>query len=362
MADGSATQDAIYTARPTLRFNGEFDVRASTLVQSMTMCEREGGLRWLELGLSNWASTQDGSAEIAFDTSGPFQLGAQIEVYAGEVDRPREVFRGHITAVESIRRRGTAPELCVHAEDVLQAARMARRSKMYNEQSPADVVRAVASELGLQPVIAGLSSPTATWAQIDETDLAFLRRLLARFDADLQVVGTELHVSPRADVQRQSVTLSAEEDLRSISVCADLADQVTAVTVRGWDAEQGRAVKASATAGTHMGPGRGREGAAILRDQLGERPDNLGHCAARSCEEAQALAEAAYDRRARAFVRACGVTEGNPNLRVGAKLTLTGIGARFDNDYYVVCTRHLFDNDEGYRTEFTAECAYLGGG
>lgn len=362
MADGSATQDAIYAARPTLRFNGAFDARASTLVQTMVMCEREGGLRWLELGLSNWASTRDGGAEVAFDASGPFQLGAQIEVYGGEVDRPRELFRGHITAIESIRRRGQPPELCVHAEDALQAARMARRSAIYDEQSPADVVRAVASGLGLQPVIAGLSSPTATWAQIDETDLAFLRRLLARFDADLQVVGSELHVSPRADVQRQPITLGAEEDLRSITVVADLADQVTSVTVRGWEAGQGRAVKATVDGGTHLGPGRGRDGATVLRDAFGERPDNLGHSAARSQDEARALAEAAYDRRARAFLRAHGVTEGNPNLRVGARLTLGGIGTRFDNDYYVTGTRHLYDAEDGYRTEFTAECAYLGGG
>jgi phage protein D len=362
MADGSATQDIIYNARPTLRFNGEFDVRASTLVQAMRMCEREGGLRSLEMGLSNWASTQDQGAEIAFDAAGPIQLGAKIEVYLGEVDRPREVFRGQITAIESIRRRGSPPELRVFAEDALQAARMARRSKLYVDKSPADVVRAVASELGLQPTITALTSPTATWAQIDETDLAFLRRLLARFDADAQIVGTDLHVSPRGEVQRQSISLNAEEDLRAVSVFADLADQVTAVTVRGWDAVQGKAVKATASSGTNMGPGRGRDGATVLRDAIGERPENLGHSAVRTREEAQALAEAAYDRRARAFLRAVGTTEGNPNLRVGVKLALSGIGQRYDNDYYVIETRHLYDLDEGYRTEFVAECAYLGGG
>lgn len=361
MPDGSASQEAIYRARPTLRFGGEFDVRASTLVQSMSMVEGEGGLRSIELGLSNWASVQGGGAEIAFDESGPIQLGAPIEVYGGEVDRPLELFRGCITRIESNKRRGEPPELHVFAEDALLAARLARRSKVYRDQAPAAVVRAIASELGLQATVAGLSSPTATWAQIDETDLAFLRRLLARFDADLQIVGTQLQVSPRADVERAHVSLSAEEDLRSIEIGADLADQVTAVCVRGWDASKGKAVKGEAGAGTHLGPGRGRDGASLLRDALGERPDNLGHFAVSDRDEAQALAEAAFDRRARRFVCARGVTEGNPNLRVGVRLSLSGIGARFDNDYYVTATRHCYDVHEGYRTEFTAECAYLGG-
>ncbi len=361
MPNGAATLDPIYCARPTLRFAGALDERASELVQSMVMSESEGGMRSLELGLSNWASTQDGGAGFAFDESSNVRLGGEIEVYGGEVDQPLELFRGRITGLEQRLDRGQPPELLVYAEDALVSARMARRSRVFSNQSAADVVRTVAGDLGLQPVIAGLTSPTQTWVQLDETDLAFLRRLLARFDADLQVVGSQLQVSPRGDVRRGQITLSAEADLRSVSVCADLAEQVTSVSVRGWDVSQGSAVKAELRQGTHLGPGQGRLGSVLLNDAAGERPDNTGYLAVRSQAEAQALAEAAFDRRARRFVRATGVTEGNPNLRVGVHLRLTGLGTRFDNEYYVAGTRHLFDQAEGYRTEFVAECAYLGG-
>ena len=361
MAEGAATQEAIYRARPTLRFAGDVDERASELVQTMVMSEAEGGMRSLELGLSNWASTQDGGAELAFDESSNVRLGAEIEVYGGEVDQPRELFKGKITGLEARHERGRPPELTVFAEDALAGARMVRRSRVFRDKSPADVVRELASTLGLQPVIAGLTAPVRTWAQLDETDLAFLRRLLVRFDADVQIVAGELHVSPRGDVRRAQITLSADADLRSIQVCADLAEQVTSLSVRGWDVASGRAVQTELRQGTNLGPGRGRAGAAVLSEALGDRPENIGNFAVGVQEEAQALAEAAFDRRARGFVRAVGVTEGNPNLRVGVHLTLTGLGARFDHDYYVASTRHCFDLREGYRTEFVAECAYLGG-
>ena len=357
---GGDTHDAIYRARPTLRFSGEPDPRASELVQTMLMSEAEGGLRALELGLSNWASTRDGGAELAFDGGSPLRLGAEIEVYGGEVDAPCELFSGHITGLEAHHERGRPPELLVFAEDGLLGARMVRRSRVFRDQSPADIVRTIASALSLEPVVAGLASPVQTWAQLDETDLAFLRRMLARFDADVQVVGTQLHVSPRAQVRRADITLSAEEDLRSINVCADLAEQVTSLSVRGWDSAQGQAVKAELRDGTNLGPGTGRKGSEVLQEALGDRPDNVGHLAVGSQDEAQALAEAAFDRRARRFVRATGVTEGNPGLRVGVHLRITGLGARFDNEYYVASTRHRFDLAEGYRTEFTAECAYVG--
>lgn len=361
MSPATATLAPIYRARPTLRFGGEVDERASELVREMTMSESEGGMRALVLELSNWASTRGGRAELAFEASSNIRLGGEIEVYGGEVDRPRELFRGRITALEAVHERGKAPRLRVLAEDALVGARMVRRSRVFRDQSPADAVRSVAGELGLNPVVSGLETPVRSWAQIDETDLAFLRRILVRLDADLQIVGEELHVSPRGEVRRSELTLGVQEDLRTLEVSADLAHQVTSLSVRGWDATQGRAVLAERSAGTHLGPGRGRPGAQVLADAMAERPENVGHLTVATQEEADALAEAAFDRRARRFVRACGVTEGNPDLRVGVHLTLTGVGEQFANDYYVVGTRHLYDPEEGYQTEFTAECAFLGG-
>jgi phage protein D len=76
--------------------------------------------------------------------------------------------------------------------------------------------------------------------------------------------------------------------------------------------------------------------------------------------EAQALADAAFDRRARRFVLVEGTAEGNSALRVGTHLKLVGLSPRWDNTYYVVRATHRFDSEQGYRTDFEAECAFLG--
>ena len=90
------------------------------------------------------------------------------------------------------------------------------------------------------------------------------------------------------------------------------------------------------------------------------RHEHLAAPAVYSSDEARAVAEAALDQRARRFVRAEGVAEGNAQLRVGTCVTLAGVSPQFDNTYYVVRACHLFDMKQGYRTEFSAECAYLG--
>ena len=112
--------------------------------------------------------------------------------------------------------------------------------------------------------------------------------------------------------------------------------------------------------GANGGPGRGKTGAAALRDAIGDRSEHLTHPPVTTAAEAQALADAAFDQRARGFVRVEGTTDGNPALRVGTHLNLTGLGTRFDNTYYVYRACHRFDRVNGYETDFEAECAFVG--
>lgn len=361
MPEASLSQSAIYSARPTLRIAGAEDVRVTELLTAMKMEESEGGMSTLELRFNNWVSTSDGGrAELAFNSDSTLTLGADLSVYTGDASTPREIFRGKVSALEMVCNFGKPPELVVLAEDALTAARRGRRSKIYEQMSVADLVNAVAGNLNLQPGVDGLTSPTDTWAQINETDLAFLRRVLSRFDADLQIVGSNLQVSARKDASRSTIDLVLYNQLARVRITADLADQVTGVTVAGWNAKDGSAVKGEASSLTNAGPGAGKSGLDWAQDVFSTRSEHLAGFAVSSDDEATAVATAAMDQRTRRFVCAEGTAEGNAQLRVGAKVALSGISPQYDNTYYVVHARHLFDMAQGYRTEFRAECAYLG--
>ena len=173
------------------------------------------------------------------------------------------------------------------SDSTLRVAFYARVSS--ERQAEAQTIASqVASQLNLNPVITGLTDTIGTEVQLNESDLAFLRRLLTRYDADMQVVGRDLQVSPRKDVSRGNVELSFTGQLRRARVIADLAHQVTAVTVSGWDYKQGQKVNTSST-GTNLQPGDGRAGASILHDTLGERSEHIGDAAIADQAEAQAL-------------------------------------------------------------------------
>ena len=91
------------------------------------------------------------------------------------------------------------------------------------------------------------------------------------------------------------------------------------------------------------------------------RTHHVAHLAVSTDAEAQALADAAFDERARRFLCLEGTAEGNPAIRVGTWVQIQEMGDRFDNTYYVVQSCHRFDLTQGYETDFVAECAYWGG-
>jgi hypothetical protein len=207
VAERKLSDRSVSIARPTIRVDGREHERTTELLLAMNLVEQEGGMSALELRFSNWASSASGAAELAFEDEELLRFGATIAIYGGDEGTPRELFRGKITSFELELSQDAPPELVVFAEDALQRARMARKTQLHEDVSVADVAGTVARNAQLRPVVTGFSDNIGPQWQQNESDLAFLRRLLARYDGDLQVVGEELQVSPRSEVRRDELTL-----------------------------------------------------------------------------------------------------------------------------------------------------------
>ncbi|HQC95216.1 MAG TPA: contractile injection system protein, VgrG/Pvc8 family [Aquabacterium sp.] len=350
-----------YSARPTVRIDGQPLATVDQQLRTMTVSEAEGGLASLVLRLGNWGSIGD-QVDHLFDAGGPVGLGSRIEVYAGDASGPRKLFDGEVHALEGVYSIGGAPELVLLAEDGLFAARQARRSALHESRTLEQLARDIASRHGLTLDASGLPATPGLWTQVDESDLAFLRRTAARLDCDFQLVDSTLQLRRCADRDRGTIELAMYSQLLALRVIADLADQVSEISVGGFDVARGRACAATSR-GAQRGPGSGLTGTQLLgRLRRGNRrSEHLGALPCASQAEAQALADTAFDQRARRFVRAHGQAEGNAALRVGSRVRLRGTGQRFDNTYAVVEARHRFDTVSGYRTDFVGECAYLAG-
>lgn len=354
--------EATYSARPTVRIAGQALPLLSANIARMAMRERQGGLSSLELVLYDVLSFDDGSAGYGATAGSPLQLGVDIAIYAGETETPQEIFHGTVTAIEAEAGPHTSPLFTMLAEDRLWKARRTRKSRVFDQSSPADIARRIAGDHGLRPEIRdGLDEPVADWVQMNESDLAFLRRILARFDADVQVVGDRLQAGPIAGAPRATLRLAMGGELLRARITADLADQASEVRVGSFDPASGQSVVGTGTSGA-LGPGQGRDGPSLLRPLLDPAREHVGHEGALTEAEARQVAEALYARRARRFVRVDGTAQGHPSLRVGSHVAIAGVNPFFENTYCVTEATHRFDLERGYLTDFLAEGAYLGTG
>lgn len=361
-AEPQIANDAIYRARPLIEINGQSDSMVQELLLAMTMNESEGGLSALELRFQNTAVMRGRGVDLAFEYSDNdlLSLGNEIKVYSGDENDQQEIFRGKISGLELIINEGEQPELIVLAEDILQQARMQRKTRVFTDTTVADIVESLASELGLEPVIHELQQDVTAEVQLNESNLAFLRRLLSRYDADVQVVAGELHVSPRNEVRRNEIRLDVNSQLTKVRILADLSQQVSEVTMSGWDVSQGAAVTVSCMTNTASGPGEGTAGSSLLSDTLGERSEHVANTMVINEREAQAFVNTCFAQRERKFVTAQCCAIGNPAIRIGSHVSLQGVGPRFENTYYVTHASHRYDQRNGYQTEFSAECAFFG--
>lgn len=356
------TPNLIFSTLPVVEVDGQTDEMMQSLLSGMDLTESDQGLSALELRFENTATVNNQGNDYAFEYSDNdfLSLGKPITIRVGDYNDPQELFQGRISGLEMVVEPDLQPKLIVLAEDALQKARLSRRTRLHGAGTVGSIAESIAAGLGLTSRITGLDQTVDDQMQLNQSDLAFLRNLVRRFDAELQIVGDQLVISPRQDIRRGETTLELGSQLLSARILADLSHQVNRITYAGFDVEAGQEIQAESNASADLGPGRGRTGARLIEEAFGERSEHLSRLFAQNHAEAQALVNAAYSDRARRFVCAEGLAVGNPNIRVGAHVTLAGLGPRFDNTYYVIRTHHSYDSAGGYRTRFHAECAYLG--
>ncbi len=356
------TPNTIYRARPIIEINGQQNEMVQTLLLSMEMNENENGLSSAELCFSNTSDVANNGIDLAFEYSDEdaLSLGNTVKIQTGDENDPREIFNGIISGLELSMENGKQPELSVFAEDSLQKARMSRHTRVHNGRL-SEIIESIASELGLRSDVNGLDMDVGKKMQLNESNLAFIRRLLNRYQADLQIIGNELHAAPKPDIRRETFTLEMGSQLKRIRATADLAHQVSSITYSGWNATSGQAIQVTNEQNIDVGPGNGRTGSQILDRSSIERNEHIGELAAADDAEGQALVNTHFAERSRQFVCVDATSEGNPGIRVGTHVTLSGIGPRFENTYYVTQACHRYDLSEGYQTDFKAECSYFGG-
>jgi phage protein D len=352
-------ENSFKIARPTINIAGQNKPELAEGLLSLLIVENIAGLYRCEATFSNWGAIDNNTSFLYFDRN-LLDFGKTFKVKLGT----DTIFEGRILGLEAHFPEGTAPELNVLAEDRLQDLRMTRRTRTFgvtSDVSDASIIRQIAGEHGLTPDIKVNGPNYKALAQVNQSDLAFLRERARSIDAEVWVSGSTLYAWSHAQRGAGTLEITYGNDLRSFSVLADLAHQRTGVTVSGWDVAAKQGLHYKATDNVVSGELNGGDsGQSILSSAFGKREEAYAHTVPLTNEEARAEAEAYFKLSARRFVVGRGIADVNSQLQVGSSVSLKGLGPLFNGKYYLTEVMHLFDGTHGIRTEFSGERPGLG--
>jgi phage protein D len=354
---GENERPRVGAARPGVAVAGQDSRSLMEGLLELRIHEGVDGLSSCEATFGNRGSAGDRLSFLYFDRR-LLDFGRELTISAGD----GTLFQGRISGLEAQFPEGGQPRIAVLAEDRYQDLRMVRRTRTFSDVTDADVFRTVAGDHGLRSDVRLPEVNHRVLAQLNQSDLAFLRERARTVDAELWMDGSTLHARPRADRTGPPLLLGYGNELHDFVVLADLSGQRSSITVGGWDVAGKQALKETADESVVSGElAGGRGGAGVLAAALGKRAESIVHSVPFTSQEARARAEAAYRHIARRFLVGRGVADTSPGLRAGATVRLDHLGELFSGTYYVTEVTHLFDDELGLRTEFAAERAGLGG-
>jgi len=336
-------ETAFASTRPGIRLAGQERADMQDALTAMVVTLPLNGMAHAELHLGNFGTRPDGRGiGFLFDD---IALGAEIELAMGG-DGGVTVFKGEITALEE-RYGDGAPKLVLLLQDKLHRLARERRSRVFDDQSLDEVVRAVANDAGLRADV-DASSVAATYHQLNESDLAFLLRLLWPLDVALRLDGDTLRARPEQP-DPEPIRIDSQDNALRARLIADLNHQADSTRVLGFNAGNDQAVAASARALPSAPAGTT---AARLLGRLGwPGAEVVPQPFARSQGEADAFAAGHFKRQAKRFISGDIRILGEPRLRSGREIELTGVSERLRGTYQVVHCVHRFDNSSGYETQ-----------
>jgi phage protein D len=161
-----------------------------------------------------------------------------------------------------------------------------------------------------------------------------------------------LQFTPSYSKLPPSYSLKWGESLIQFQPKLTIANQVSQLTVRGWDPLYKKEIKVTVSREKLKTRGiRDQDHMRKIEKGFQEREEIIVDKPFRNAKEAKRYAESLLEENAHEFITARGSTLGTPDLRAGSIIEIQGIGPAFGGRYFVKSTTHTI-NSNGYTTEF----------
>ncbi len=283
-----------------------------------------------------------------------FQEGKVVEISAEGEDGPVPLCKGKVTVIEP-ELTGGHQNLTLRGYDLSYGLYRNRHRRSYVQMTDSDIVRKIAQDVGLQTEVESTSQVHEYIFQNNQTYMEFLRERSRMIGFELFVREDRLVFrSPPSSPDGSPISLEWGVDFTEFRPRLSIAEQVEEVTVKGWNPAQKSEIIGRATRGEGApAVGERRAGGSVASGVWGRAAVQISDRPVASQAQADRIAQAILNEQASKFITAQGNCRGNPQIKVGKTLDISGVGNRFSGRYYVTSCNHRLTGDSGYITTFS---------
>jgi len=291
-----------------------------------------------------------------------FAIGEKVELSLQSTTPggPEPLLLGEVTALE-VEVTQAGMHTVVRGLDVSHRLFRGTRVEAYPDMTASDIVRKVAQRAKIEARVDATSLRLDHVTQDGVSDWEFLRRLAVENNRVLTVSAGRLEFVERPEATEaptgragsRSDPLVLERGVNLVSLRGTVTSngQVPEVEVRGWDPGNKQVVTARQPART-VSAALDAVTPQAVAGIFSSPPYVAGISTMSRQSQCTAAAASLADHLAGGFAELEGVARGNPSLRAGTAVQLTGVGAPFSGRYVLSGTRHDFSPDAGYLTTF----------
>lgn len=317
-----------------------------------------------DITINNWDAD---ARDFKYSDGDLFDPGKELELWMGYYGKStlRLMVRGQITALHPSFPSGGASTLAISGLNLLHKLRTKQESHAYENKTDSDIAREIAGRLGID-LVTGTETGETQYQylfQDNQYDIIFLMERARRIGYDLyveeqqqngQATQSILHFERSVDIKRVTYKLSYGRSLIEFKPDLTTANQVSEVTVRGWDPVNKKKIEVTAKRSDLAIKGVGSAGnQAVIDQSFTQKKEIVATKPIESEAEAKIMATQTLESIAKDMLKGSGSIVGLPDLRAGSIVEIDGLGTRFSGRYFVTATTHAI-GDSGYTTQF--EC------
>ncbi|MEQ9363919.1 MAG: hypothetical protein RIF32_06740 [Leptospirales bacterium] len=283
-----------------------------------------------------------------------FAPGAEIEVRLG-INEKVKMMTGRVTAIEPDYDYNH-PRLAIRGYDGMFDLRFGTRRRSFTDTKDSSLAQQLSAEVGLSADVTDTRTIHPYLFQNNQSNYDFLLERADRLDFEMLIEDDRvLRFGPPREDRDPEVELefAPSSNLKRFAAQLKTLTRNSEIEMRGWDPNRKEAIASKSRRGDeNVIPRAGeRSGFEYAVNGFRASPASVIDEPLVDDTDAANLAKALYRRSLRNFISGEGASVGDPRIRAGRTIRLTGLGSKFSGVYYVVSSRHHFTS-QGYETTF----------